>query len=74
MQALKDSGVAEKDIQTQRFSIYPIIRWVREKDEEEIIGYRVTNTVLTKIREVDETGVIIDAVVEAGGDYIRMQV
>lgn len=73
MQALKDNGVAEKDIQTQRFSIYPITRWIREKDEEEIIGYRVTNTVLVRIREVDKAGIIIDAVVEAGGNYIRMQ-
>jgi len=73
MQSLKDNGVAEKDIQTQRFSIYPVTRWVKEKDEEEIIGYRVTNTVLTKIREIDKAGIIIDAVVEAGGDYIRIQ-
>jgi len=73
MQALKDNGVAEKDIQTRRFSIYPITRWIREKDEEEIIGYRVTNTVLAKIRAVDKAGIIIDAVAEAGGDLTRIQ-
>lgn len=73
MQALKDNGVAEKDIQTQRFSIYPVTRWIREKDEEEIIGYRVTNTVLAKIRAVDKAGIIIDAVAEAGGDLTRIQ-
>lgn len=73
MQALKDNGVAEKDIQTQRFSIYPITRWIREKDEEEIIGYRVTNTVLARIREIDKAGIIIDAVAEAGGDLTRIQ-
>jgi len=73
MQALKDNSVAEKDIQTQRFSIYPITRWISEKDEEEIIGYQVTNAVLATIREIDKAGIIINAVVEAGGDYIRMQ-
>jgi len=71
--ALKDNGVAEKDIQTQWFSIYPITRWIEEKDEEEIIGYQVTNTVVAKIREVDKAGAIIDAVAEAGGDYTRIQ-
>jgi len=70
---LKDNGVAEKDIQTQRFSIYPVTRWIREKDEEEIIGYRVTNIVVAKIREMDKVGDIIDAVAEAGGDFTRIQ-
>ena len=70
---LKDNGVAEKDIQTQRFSIYPVTRWIREKDEEEIIGYRVTNIVLAKIREMDKVGDIIDAVAEAGGDLTQIQ-
>ncbi len=70
---LKDNGVAEKDIQTQRFSIYPVTRWIREKDEEEIIGYRVTNIVVAKIREMDKVGDIIDAVAEAGGDLTRIQ-
>ena len=71
--ALKDNGVAEKDIQTQRFSIYPVTRWISEKDEEEIIGYRVTNIVVAKIREMDKVGDIIDAVAEAGGDLTQIQ-
>jgi len=73
MTALKDNGVAEKDIQTQRFSIYPVIRWIEREDKEEIIGYRVTNIVVAKIREMDKVGDIIDAVAEAGGDLTRIQ-
>ena len=73
MEALKDNGVAEKDIQTQRFSIYPVTKWIKDEDKEEIIGYRVTNMVTAKIREVDKVGVIIDAVAKAGGDLTRIQ-
>jgi len=73
MQALKDNGVAEEDIQTQQFSIYPMTSWNERKDEEEIIGYRVTNMVVAKLREVDKAGEIIEAVSEAGGDLTRMQ-
>lgn len=73
MKTLKDNGVAEKDIQTLRFSICPVKSWSNDRDEEEIVGYRVTNIVLAKIREVDNAGVIIDTVVEAGGDFIRIQ-
>ena len=69
---LDDQGVAEKDIQTRRFSIYPVRRWSEKDAKEILIGYRVTNTVTAKVRDVDETGNIIDAVAKAGGDYIRI--
>jgi uncharacterized protein YggE len=68
MSELDEHGVAEKDIKTQRFSIYP--RW--DRDRKSIVGYQVTNMVTAKIREVDDTGIIIDAVAEAGGDYTRI--
>lgn len=73
VEALKDNGVADEDIQTQRFSIYPLTRWNEREEKEEIIGYRVTNMVVAKIREVDKAGEIIDAVAEAGGDLTRIQ-
>jgi len=73
MEALKDNGVAEEDIQTQQFNIYPVTRWNERKDEEEIIGYRVTNMLVAKIREVGKAGEIIEAVAEAGGDLTRIQ-
>ena len=73
MQALEDNGIDEKDIQTQRYSVYPITRWYDDEKEEVITGYRVTNTVVAKIREVDRAGAVIDAVARAGGDYTRIQ-
>lgn len=72
VEELDNSGIARKDIKTQQFSIIPIRRWVEEKGEEVLLGYRVTNTVIVKVREVDNTGTIIDDVVEVGGDYIRI--
>jgi len=72
MEELDKQGVAEKDIKTQHFSIYPVRRWDKDKNEEILVGYRVSNTVMAKIRKVDETGIIIDAVAEVGGDYIRI--
>lgn len=70
--ALKDEGVAEKDIQTQHFSIRKVTRWDNDKQEEIVIGYRVTNTVTAKVREVDKAGAAIDAVAAAGGDLTRI--
>ncbi len=73
MKALKDASVAEEDIQTSRFSIYPVREYDRETDEYKLMGFRVTNRVNVKIRELDRTGDIIDSVAEAGGNLTRIQ-
>jgi len=70
--ALTDNGVAEKDIQTQDFRIRQRTRWDDEQQMEVVVGYRVTNDVIAKIRELEKVGDIIDAVVAAGGDYTRI--
>ena len=72
MKALTDSGVAEKDIQTQYFNIRQVTRWDDVKSENIVIGYRVTNMVSAKIRDIDKTGTIIDVVAAAGGDLTRI--
>ncbi len=72
MAALTDNGVAEKDIQTQYFNIRKVTKWDRDKEQEVVIGYRVTNMVTAKIRDIDKAGAIIDAVAEAGGDLTRI--
>jgi len=72
MTALASNGVAEKDIQTQNFRIRQRTRWDDEKQEEVVTGYRVTNDVIAKIRDLEKIGDIIDAVVTAGGDYTRI--
>ena len=72
MTALTENGVAEKDIQTQYFSIRRITKWDRVKEEEVVTGYRVTNMVTAKIRDMDKAGSIIDAVAKAGGDLTRI--
>jgi uncharacterized protein len=70
MQALKDQGIEDKDIQTQYFSIYQVKNWMDNK--EEVTGYRVTNTVTVKVRQITKAGDAIDAVVAAGGDLTRV--
>lgn len=72
MNALTSNGVAEKDIQTQYFNISRITRWDDKNQQEITLGYRVTNTVVAKIRDIAKTGMIIDAVALAGGDLTRV--
>ncbi len=73
MKVLKSEGVAGRDIKTQSFSISPVYSVVREGTRRrEITGYRVSNRVRAKIREMDKVGSIIDAAAKAGGDVARI--
>ena len=66
--ALTSNGVAEEDITTTDYSIYP--EYDYSGNEERLVGYRVTNTVKAKIRDLDSTGAILDAATVAGGDDV----
>ena len=72
MKALTDNGVAKKDIQTRQFSINKVSRWDKDTQQEIVIGYQVTNTVIAKVRDIPKTGTVIDAVALAGGDLTHI--
>ena len=53
--ALKELGIAEADIQTTNFSIYPYEKW--GSDNQSLgIYYSVDNTVYVTLRDVDSLG------------------
>ena len=66
--ALKSSGIAENDIQTERFNIYP--QYDYTENGRVLRGYSVNNSVSAKVRELESLSGIIDAAAEAGGDII----
>lgn len=68
--ALKAEGVAENDIQTANYSIWP--QYDYQNDTQNLRGYQVDNTLTIKIRELDRAGEIIDAATQAGGDAARV--
>jgi len=67
---LEASGVATEDIQTANYSIYP--EYDYSNDQQKIVGYRVNNTVVAKIRDLDSAGTVIDAAVAQSGDEIQV--
>jgi len=64
---LDSHSIDEKDIQTQQYSIQPVREWQDEKYV--LVGYRVTNIITVKVRNMDDIGSIIDDAATAGGDY-----
>ena len=70
IKAIKDQGVAEKDIQTHSVSLYPNYS---PDTANKIVGYQLTNQVSVTIRAIDKASDIIDSAVQAGGNATRVQ-
>lgn len=68
--ALKELGVAEEDIQTTNFNIYPLQEY---SPTGEIIGvsYVIENTVLVIVRSLENLGNTMDVVVQSGANTIN---
>lgn len=63
---LKSLGIAEKDLQTSGYNVYP--RY--DKQEGKPTGYSVQNHVRATVRDINKLGGTIDAAVAAGANQV----
>jgi uncharacterized protein len=69
---VKALGVGDPDVRTAVFQIDPIAEPRQSGDEgARIVGYRVSNVVRVRARQVDRLGPIADAAVAAGANVVR---
>ena len=68
--ALKGAGIAEKDIQTSRLSLQPQNAPSRSGGPSTIVGYRASNRVTVRVRDVAKVASVIDTLVGAGANDI----
>jgi uncharacterized protein YggE len=69
MAALEAAGIAPEDIQTTNYSLYAE-QIYGDRGPEGIAGYRVSNQVNVKIRDISVVGDVLAAVTEAGANAI----
>jgi uncharacterized protein YggE len=67
---LRERNVAADDIQTTAFNVYPQQQYTPTGEPGETI-YVVENTVFVKIRDLQNLGVLLDAVVRSGANTIN---
>ena len=76
--ALRDRGIEGVDVQTRSFNIFPMYEYGevfengRRINKQTLVGYRVSNSVIVQIRELEAVGNVIDEVASAGGDATRI--
>ena len=68
--ALKELGVAESDIQTAAFNVYPMQEY-NQMGEITGTSYVVDNTVSVTVRDLNNLGSLLDTVVRAGANNIN---
>lgn len=68
IQTLVAYGVAREDIRTTRLSVNPEYD---QRDRTILRGFRVTNNVQAKLRDIDRAGQVIDAVVASGANRVN---
>ena len=69
--ALKDAGIATKDIRSANISVYPEYNWTQDAGTK-ITGYRASQSFDVLVRTASKAGTIIEAVVTAGGDNVQL--
>lgn len=71
LDVLTSAGVESRDVQTSSFNVNPEFRHDdRRRSEPEIIGYRVSNQLTVRIRDLDSLGEILDTLVQEGSNQI----
>jgi uncharacterized protein YggE len=70
--ALTKAGIAKADIATQSISVYPEYNYTQDKGSV-LIGYRGSQSFVVTIKNAENAGAVVDAVVAAGGDNLQIQ-
>ncbi|HEV8028752.1 MAG TPA: SIMPL domain-containing protein [Stellaceae bacterium] len=68
--ALLQSGIAQKDIQTNRFSVQPVYAAPDPHGDQAVVGYSVSNQVTVKLHDIDKVGPTLDRLVAAGATNV----
>lgn len=68
--ALKRAGIADNDIQTSSINLNPEYRYA-ENQPPVLTGYRASNTVNVKFRDLKRSGAILDALVREGANQLN---
>ncbi len=67
--ALKGAGLADRDLQSQSYSVQP--QYDYQSSPARLTGYQVTNSVRATVRDLTKVGPVIDAATGAGGNQVN---
>ena len=69
--ALRNAGIATKDIKSSNLSVYPEYNYTQDRGSV-IVGYRATQSFTVVIRKADTAGKVVEDVVNAGNENVTI--
>jgi uncharacterized protein YggE len=69
MAQLKSAGVDDKDISTAQYNVEPVMDY-RDNQPPVLSGYRVTNILSVKLRDISKAGKMVDDLVKSGANSV----
>lgn len=69
--ALRQHGAADADIRTSGLNVRPELVW-RDGEGQRVAGYVASSVLTVRLRDVPAASAVIAAVVDAGGDDVRL--
>jgi uncharacterized protein YggE len=69
-QQLKSAGIADKDIATAQYSVEPVMNYNNPNQPPVVIGFRVTNILDVKVRDISKAGKLIDDLIGSGANTV----
>jgi len=69
--ALLANSISAKDIKTQSLTVYPEYNYTQEKGSV-LIGFRGSQSFEIVVRNAQNAGTVVDAIVEAGSDNLQL--
>lgn len=68
--ALKEMGITDDQVETERFSLYADREYVREEDRSKVVGYKAVNTIKITSNDTDMAADLIDTAVRNGANDV----
>lgn len=69
MKQLKAAGIEDKDISTAQYNVEPVMEY-RDNQAPRVTGFRVTNILNIKLRDISKAGKTIDDMVKSGANSV----
>ena len=71
IERLRSLGIPERDIQTTRINLGARFDYDQQTQQQVFRGYQASNQVSVKLRDTEEVGAVLDALVKAGANDIN---
>ncbi len=68
LEAVEAQNIDKKDIKTKTLNVYPTTRWDRDLNQSVADGYKASQSITLKIRDIENISTVVDEVMAAGAD------